>query len=113
MDGLFDCNDPTNCQTLPDCVPGTNAIGQPCTMHSQCFANVNNPLCMDQAHIGYTGGYCTHYCNPASPDCGANAICVANGPNGENVCMQTCTTTAQCRTGYSCQNLGFPKNICF
>jgi hypothetical protein len=114
---LTDCDDP-NCQaTSPACVPGSNAIGQPCTMHNQCSSSVgtNNPFCFDQAHEGYTNGYCSHFCDPAKVgDCGPNGICVNNGPNAENVCMQTCSTNAQCRTadGYSCLNLGYPKMVC-
>ncbi len=116
-DGLIDCQDPTNCQTLPACVPGSNAIGQPCTAHSDCTASagVNNPFCIDETNEFYTNGYCSHFCDPAvTTDCGANGICVPNGPLGANVCMQTCTANAQCRTAdfYSCQDEGFAKKIC-
>jgi hypothetical protein len=114
FNGLTDCDD-LNCQTLPACTPGTSAIGQPCTMHTQCVASAgkNNPFCFDP--INYPNGYCSHFCDPTvMGDCGANAICVPNGPNAENVCMRTCTTNAQCRTaeGYTCQNLGYPKMVC-
>jgi hypothetical protein len=112
-DGLYDCNDPSSCQSQPACTPGANAVGQPCTLHNECFSTKNNPLCLDENHVGYPGGYCSRYCDPAVPaDCGASAICVPQGPNGENVCMQACTSNAQCRTGYFCQNFGYPKMIC-
>ncbi len=117
FNNLTDCDDP-NCQaTSPDCVPGSNAIGQPCTVNTQCTASVgiNNPVCLDELDEGYPNGYCSHFCDPSSStDCGANGLCVPNGPDGENVCFQTCTTNTQCRVadGYSCQNVGFSKNIC-
>ena len=117
FDGLTDCQDPSACQTLPACTPGPNAIGQACTLHNQCSASAgtNNPLCLDEAHEFYTNGYCSHFCDPTvATDCGPDGICVANGPNGANVCMATCTTSTQCRTadGYTCQNAGFAKMIC-
>jgi hypothetical protein len=117
FDGLTDCQDPTDCQTLPACVPGSVGIGQPCTLHSNCTASagVNNPFCFDEADEFYPNGYCSHFCDPTLPsDCGPNAICVDLGPNNANVCMQTCSSDAQCRTAdtYTCQDLGFAKMIC-
>ncbi len=113
FNNLIDCQDPVDCQQLPACVPGASAIGQPCTLNTQCFANINNPLCLDEANNGYPGGYCSHWCDPTVPtDCGANGVCVPQGPNGGNVCMTACITNAQCRPGYSCQDFGFPKDIC-
>jgi hypothetical protein len=112
-DGLIDCQDPDKCQTLPACVPGAKAAGQPCTANTDCFANANDPICLDEMNLGFIGGYCSQFCNPAPDDCGAAGICAAEGPNGTNVCMQTCTTSAQCRVGYSCLDFGYPKKICF
>jgi hypothetical protein len=115
--GAMDCAD-TNCQPLPACVPGTTAIGQPCSLHGNCTASTgtNNPFCIDEAHEFYTKGYCSHFCYPAKAnDCGAGATCVKNQniyinqPNGNEtfgayVCMVTCTQSSQCRTadGYAC-----------
>jgi len=112
MDGLIDCQDPTNCQSLPACVPGSKAAGQPCTANTECFANLNDPICLDQLHLGFIGGYCSQFCNIAPDDCGVSALCAPEGPAGANVCMQVCTTSAQCRTGYSCLDIGFAKKIC-
>lgn len=113
QDGLYDCNDPSSCQTSSACTGGTKAAGQPCQKHNECFANKNDPVCLDEPHVGYPGGYCSQYCDPAiTNDCGAAGICIPFGPNGENVCMATCTTSTQCRSGYFCQDFGYPKMIC-
>jgi hypothetical protein len=116
LDGLTDCADP-HCQPLPACVPGTRAIGQPCTQHSQCAAPAgkNDPICLDEAHLSFTKGYCSHFCDPAAPNgCGPTGICSPSGPGNAYVCLQTCTTSAQCRTadGYSCQSTGLAKMVC-
>jgi hypothetical protein len=116
-DGLTDCQDPTNCQSLPACIPGTTNVGGPCTKHSNCTAStgVHNPFCFDEADEGYPNGYCSHFCDPTVVnDCGATAICVPNGPDSANVCMKTCTTDSQCRAaeGYFCDDLGFSKMVC-
>jgi hypothetical protein len=114
FNNLIDCQDP-ECQQLPACVPGTGAIGTPCTLNNQCVASatVNDPICLDQTNNMYPGGYCSHWCDPTvADDCGAFAICVPEGPNSGYVCMSECLTNAQCRPGYTCQALGFSQNIC-
>jgi hypothetical protein len=116
-DLLTDCQDPTLCQTLPACTPGTQAIGQPCTQHSDCVASpgVNDPFCLDETHEFNPNGYCSHFCDPNVPsDCGPGALCVPNGPFSANICMVTCTSDAQCRTaeGYACLNMGFAEMVC-
>jgi hypothetical protein len=109
-DGLIDCQDPTDCQMLPACVPGTKTPGEPCTANTDCAANHNDPICLTQ---GFPGGYCSEFCNVMPDDCGANAICAPMGPNATNVCMQTCMTGSDCQIGYSCVDLGFAEKICF
>jgi hypothetical protein len=116
LNGLTDCADP-HCQVLPACAPGTRAIGQPCTAHDQCAAPAgkNDPICLDQAHLSFTRGYCSRFCDPAVPaDCGPTGICSPSGPGNAWVCLQTCTTSAQCRTadGYTCQSTGLARMVC-
>jgi len=112
-DGLIDCQDPSSCQSSPACTPGTKATGQPCTQHNECFANQNDPVCLDALNIGFPGGYCSQFCTMSPDDCGPSAVCTFEGPNGTNVCMQACTTAAQCRAGYACLDFGYPKMICY
>jgi len=114
FNNLIDCQDP-ECQTDPACTPGTGAIGTPCTLNNQCVSSAatNDPLCLDQLNNMYPSGYCSHWCDPTvANDCGPLAICVPEGPNSGNVCMSVCLTNAQCRPGYTCQNLGFAQKIC-
>jgi hypothetical protein len=110
FNNLMDCADP-NCQTLPACVPGTVAVGQPCSLHGQCTASagLNNPFCIDANDEFYPKGYCSHWCDPTKAnDCGTGNVCVMN----ENlevpayVCMVSCTMDSQCRVadGYTCDN---------
>ena len=111
-DFLTDCADPSSCQSQPACTPGATPVGQPCTQHSDCVASagVNNPFCFDEAHEGFSNGYCSHFCDPSAPgDCDANSVCTY-GPVGGSVCMATCTSDADCRTaeGYTCQTFNFP-----
>ncbi len=106
FNGLTDCADP-NCQTLTACVPGTVAVGQPCSLHGQCTASagVNNPFCLDDNDEGYPNGYCSHFCNPANAnECGTGNACVLNDVINANICMVSCTVDSQCRVadGYSC-----------
>ena len=108
FNGLTDCADP-NCQALPACVPGTRAVGQPCTLHGNCQASagVNNPFCIDEADEFWTNGYCSHYCDPTKPnDCGTGNSCVPNPVDTGYVCLVTCTMDSQCRVadGYICDS---------
>jgi hypothetical protein len=107
---LTDCADP-NCQTLPACVPGTTAVGQPCSLHGNCTASagLDNPFCIDEADELYPNGYCSHFCDPTKAnDCGAGNSCVPNANLTlfpvPYVCMVSCTQDSQCRVadGYMC-----------
>lgn len=110
--GLLDCAD-ASCQATPACVPGDKAPGQPCTLSTECFANQNDPICLDAANTGFPGGYCSQFCTMFPDDCGLSGVCTVEGPGGAHVCMDACTTSAECRPGYNCLDFGYPKKICF
>lgn len=111
-DGLPDCADP-DCQAAPECVPGAKAAGQPCAQSNECFANLNDPLCLSEQFFGYPGGYCTQYCDAAAMDCGSGALCVAGWvPIDTPVCLDKCAAQGDCRAGYSCLDIGFPSKVC-
>ncbi|MFT3773891.1 MAG: hypothetical protein QM820_51640 [Minicystis sp.] len=109
--GFMDCEDP-GCQTSPECAPGSKAAGQPCAANNECFADHNDPICIDPA-FGFPNGYCSQFCSMSPDDCGPAGVCTFEGPNGTTVCMQACTTSAQCQAGYNCLDFGYPKKICF
>ena len=114
FNNLIDCQDP-ECQPQPDCTPGAGVVGSPCTLNNQCAASAtaNNPICLDQTNNMFPGGYCSHWCDPSvANDCGPLAICVPESQGTGNVCMSVCLTNAQCRPGYTCQNMGFSQKIC-
>jgi hypothetical protein len=112
-DGLTDCQDPSSCQSQPGCVPGGEVAGQPCTASTECAANHQDPICLDQAHLGFNGGYCSQFCDPSPDDCGPSAVCAGKGPGNASVCLQACTSSADCRVGYGCLDLGYAKKVCF
>jgi hypothetical protein len=99
-DGLFDCQDP-DCQALGACTPGATPTGGACAAATDCSADAGDPFCISEPLFGWTGGYCSEYCDSA------------NGCAGDSVCLLITTTTGQCfdgcvwdsdcRAGYSCQ----------
>jgi hypothetical protein len=112
-DQLMDCEDPTSCQAMPKCVPGPNAVGQPCTMHNQCTANQNDPFCLDDIHSGFPGGYCSQFCDLANDDCGFLGLCFDAGlTSGNGLCLDKCVTDQDCRSNYSCLNVGLTSSVC-
>ncbi len=85
---------------VPASVDSGQAIapGQACTRSSDCPGP--NGLCLPPEN-GWVGGMCTYPC-PGSNDCGPNGYCLRwNGLPGY-MCLQACTSSAQCRSGYSC-----------
>jgi hypothetical protein len=111
-DGLVDCDDPSACQSLPDCVPGASATGAACSKQTECAANHNDPICLDEKH-GYVGGYCSEFCDLAAPDCTGSAVCADIGLQSiHGACLAACMTDADCRTGYSCVDKGLSSKVC-
>ncbi len=118
-DNMPDCIDPTDCQTLGDCTPGSEALGDACTQHSDCSTNAgNDPMCADEANTGFPGGMCTEGCDLNNDDCGDDGICAAQGwANDTGACLKLCPNgDDDCRTadGYSCQySSGLDTDICW
>ncbi len=114
FDLLIDCQDPTDCQTLPACTPGPGVVGAPCTANSQCAATGNDPLCLDALNYGWPSGYCSEFCNIAMNDCAMGSSCVdwLLWPNGDGNCLKDCKTPNDCSPGYSCIMLNNNKMVC-
>lgn len=113
-DGLYDCQDPTDCQLTPECTPGATPPGGPCTVASDCMATGGDPFCVSEAQYGYPGGWCTEYCTVGGNDCSGDAICADIGAGiSAGHCWDTCQMDGDCRAGYTCQDLGMGSLICW
>lgn len=111
-DGRIDCDDPSSCQSLPDCVPGMGATGSACSKQTECAANHNDPICLDEKR-GYADGYCSEFCDLAAPDCAGDAVCADIGLKSlHGACLDGCVTEADCRTGYACVDYGLSSKVC-
>lgn len=74
------------------------APGQACTRSSDCPGP--NGLCLPPEN-GWVGGTCTYPCLAMS-DCGPGGYCIGWPGLPGYMCLQTCASSAQCRSGYSC-----------
>jgi hypothetical protein len=97
-------------------------IGAPCAQDSDCCGGLS-PFCHKTeiqllpgaphptSGAPYPGGYCSSRCT--STECGAGNRCeIKGGPFGEalNLCLHSCASTADCRSGYFCY--GAPTGVC-
>lgn len=113
-DGLTDCEDPTDCQTLPACTPGPNPAGSPCNQHNHCAAVGGDPFCFSQAWWGVPNGYCSEFCNLALNDCATGSSCVqlAFWPSGAGNCLKDCLSQSECPVNTFCFDPGIGKSVC-
>jgi hypothetical protein len=82
---------------------GMGLVGKACADQTECGAN---GFCATEADSGLPDGYCTIGCDPGSPgSCGAGNGCLELGQT--ILCVQTCTTDADCRDGYGCADTFF------
>ncbi|MBK8259262.1 MAG: DNRLRE domain-containing protein [Polyangiaceae bacterium] len=104
-DGLWDCQDP-DCQALGVCTPGTTATGGACTSQNGCAATGNDPFCINETDFGWPGGYCSEYCSVSQNDCTPDAFCAAVTGGDVGLCLDGCSSDADCRAGYTCGDFG-------
>jgi hypothetical protein len=114
LDDDIDCAD-SGCAGDPVCVPGTGAIGERCSMHSDCRGAGGPPICLGPEQ-GYGGGSCSAFCDPAvEHDCGDGAVCVDDGVGVYPawICIPVCDPLepTSCRIGYECVDRG-GVNVC-
>lgn len=106
-----------------ECLPsatGTGVIGAPCTGVYQCDGDLLGACLLSQD--GWPNGYCTMTCTGLGglfPDeCPTGSVCHGDFLTGsESMCLKTCTSSTQCRTGYTCQThtnplLGTSYSVC-
>jgi hypothetical protein len=99
------------------CAAPPNDVGATCSVDVQCssidpiFAFCVPPTQSDGGSSGWSGGYCTSDCTPATGvDCGPGAVCLEFAPddmgNQQAFCLSQCnapkTGQSNCRSGYAC-----------
>jgi hypothetical protein len=113
-DDRVDCADAA-CEGDPACVPGTAALGAPCTTHSDCASASGQPLCLSEELTGYPGGTCAQFCSYTVPEiapCELGGFCVSSlvfsdaDPSGGDPIAHcnfaACDADEPCRDGYAC-----------
>jgi len=83
---------------------GGAAIGAACADDAACESDICVPETYQGSPTGYAGGYCLVGCkNGVAGNCPTGSKCVDQSAEfGAWVCEKTCTTNAECRTGYGC-----------
>jgi hypothetical protein len=86
-----------------------NHVGEDCVADVQCERGVGSlsfcALTTSSGNATYPGGYCTFRCGRGSSPCPLGSSCVAvPAPYGEAeaLCLDRCSPTDRCRTGYAC-----------
>lgn len=94
-------------QTETGCVPaGTNMTGAACSGSSLC---ARGNLCLNFGG----GATCEATCNPATPTCGNNGVCLGLQAVPFGVCRSTCSPTgAACPTGSECEPVSATTTAC-
>ena len=81
----------------------TGVVGTPCRVDADCPDMLNTtPFCFTDAD-GYPGGYCTAPCQVLCSD--LSSVCVGGVFLVEGQCHAACMSNADCRTGYTCQEV--------
>lgn len=88
---------------VKECVPGatgTREVGDPCTGVWQCSGGEHG-FCNPEDDDGtIQGGYCFQECGAGGLSCPSGSSCV--DVEGDSYCFQDCSTSSDCRTGYTC-----------
>jgi hypothetical protein len=97
-----------------ECMPaatGTGAVGAACDTIVDCAGGQYGFCLTEAAQPDFVGGYCSIDCTTTGM-CPAGAACVTVDPQtGSRICLDTCTSDAQCRNSYSCLPFG-GSNVC-
>ncbi len=113
FDGWLDCDDASSCQATPTCAAGSWTYGSACLSNGQCAANANDPICLDNTFFNLPNGYCSEFCNLAANDCAGDGQCYDLGLSHNGVCLDGCSTSADCAPGTACVELGLPTKVCW
>ena len=117
FDGYLDCDDPSDCQGSFYCMPGNQDPGTQCFASTDCAATGNDPICLG-ANEGFADGYCSEFCDLASPVCAGDGICAdpasvtGKAISVHPICYDACNSAADCRPSYDCVDRGLAKKVC-
>ena len=103
--GCFDLD----ADQVPECLPeGDGPVGSSCGSFVDCGGR-ENAICAPDP--GFPAGMCLLDCSPGiGTTCPANTACVAF--LALSACVPSCTSNADCRAGYTCQNDGTGNQVC-
>ncbi len=94
-------------QQPPDA--GVTPVGAACANQQACAPF---GFCIDE-QSGFPDGYCSQDCGPQGFMCPPGAQCRGFGPQ-QDLCLDTCSSSAECRMGYGCIQLGIdPQRVCW
>jgi hypothetical protein len=106
--GCFDLDDDTTDECLPE---GDGNVGDPCGSFADCGGR-ENALCFpDSGNFPFPGGHCSLDCTGADI-CPVGSTCTDLDVDF-SACLNTCMQNADCRPGYTCQDLGGADMVCF
>lgn len=97
---------PAACIAPPLSVPDNAACG--------CDRDCQSETCMTESETGSPGGYCLRLCERSGPSaCAPGDRCIYFADLGYGLCVDACTTTADCQPGNYCDTLdGICNPIC-
>jgi hypothetical protein len=94
---------------------GTGAVGDACMMDGDCDGTLvcRTMQSLTVSTLTFPGGYCTQDCGSTGTGGGGGGAMCPSGSEcagtfmgfGMGFCARTCTTVADCRTGYECRAL--------
>lgn len=96
------------------CVPVSNgSLGAPCTVAEDCSNGLGCVTTDTVTMVTYPNGYCTTFCAGLLAPC-TEGVCIGTTDAGLPLevgnCHKPCTSSAQCRGGYSCVSGGCYPN---
>ncbi|WP_437950282.1 DUF4215 domain-containing protein [Sorangium sp. So ce296] len=80
--------------------------GAACTYDAAC----DGEYCIRETDWGWPSGACAGLCDPIVGACDDGGVCVDFGDLG--LCIRRCTTTDECRDGYTCSDIGGEITAC-
>jgi hypothetical protein len=89
---------------LSGCSGGDQKNGTACAVDGDC-ASPNT------CHKDLPGGYCTQTCSRPGQTCGTGSVVAYCAKNGGTLrCSAYCTSNADCRAGYTCEDVPGTSN---
>lgn len=86
---------------------GPGQVGDSCSVQRDCSGGVYG-FCATGTN--YPNGSCTVFCGPGAGSCGSGSFC--SNAFQQPLCLESCTSDTQCRSGYTCEDLGDGESGC-